>query len=576
MKRYLYIIMTVAALFSTSCNMDGFVEEEIEMKPEISLANDGVYNVKTGREIVITPEYRYVEGAAYKWSIDGKVVGRESSYTFKAESAGRIYLLLEVSTQHGVAREELRIEVSELAVPVISLPGAADGFTLVSGMTLELAPDLSETGLETECEWAMQSPEAQSFSKIASSREYTFAEKSCGEYRMRFTASNEDGEQSIMFTIKVVNPEDAPFEWVFTQTEYNLSSGRRVRLLPRGIENAFDAEYIWIVDGVEMQHSTKPAFIFEGTDEGVHAVSVTMKNGYVEASQELTVNVCPPEGTYIRQKSDASSADWNRVFEFTAAPGQYINENYTALTAAEAVAYAESRLKTGNAHVSLGGFGGYIVVGFDHSISNTGDYDFAIGGNSFDTSSEPGIVWVMQDENGDGLPNDTWYELAGSEMGAEGTIQDYAVTYYRPANGMDVRWSDNLGNSGCIDYLKAHHRQDNYYPAWIESDKYTLYGTCIKARCYDSSGNGSYWVRPPYDWGYADNFSSIDRVGGGQKGDVNANRFKISNAVDFEGKPVDLRYIDFVKVQTGVNAKSGWLGELSTEVFSFYDCSMNR
>lgn len=85
-----------------------------------------------------------------------------------------------------------------------------------------------------------------------------------------------------------------------------------------------------------------------------------------------------------------------------------------------------------NTYVSLGGFGGYIVVGFDHSIDASGGYDLAIVGNSFEGSSEPGIVWVMQDENGDGLPNDTWYELKGSETGKAETLQDYAVTYYRP------------------------------------------------------------------------------------------------------------------------------------------------
>lgn len=41
-------------------------------------------------------------------------------------------------------------------------------------------------------------------------------------------------------------------------------------------------------------------------------------------------------------------------------------------------------------------------------------------------------MWVMQDENGDGLPNDTWYEVKGSEYGKAETDQDYAVTYYRP------------------------------------------------------------------------------------------------------------------------------------------------
>ena len=60
------------------------------------------------------------------------------------------------------------------------------------------------------------------------------------------------------------------------------------------------------------------------------------------------------------------------------------------------------------------------------------------------------------------------------------------------------------------------------------------------------------------------------------EGGVNANHFKISNAIDFECEPVELDYIDFVKVQVGVNAKSGWLGELSTEVCGFYDYNMQK
>jgi hypothetical protein len=141
-----------------------------------------------------------------------------------------------------------------------------------------------------------------------------------------------------------------------------------------------------------------------------------------------------------------------------------------------------------------------------------------------------------------------------------------------------VQWTDNLGNSGEVDYLKQFHRQDYYYPLWIEEDSYTLRGTCLEPRNYDASGNGSYWVNEEYDWGYADNFSPVDRLTDedNAEGEVNANHFKISNAVDFECEPVELDYIDFVKVQVGVNAKSGWLGELSTEVCGFFDYAMHR
>ena len=276
---------------------------------------------------------------------------------------------------------------------------------------------------------------------------------------------------------------------------------------------------------------------------------------------------------YYRAATEESKAEFSMVFEYTPAPGQFIGETKTGgfsgeeLTSADAVSYAEMRLSESK-FISLGGFGGYVIVGFDHSIDNSVGYDIAIGGNAFKGSSEPGVVWVMQDENGDGEPNDTWYELQGSESNAETTIKEYSVTYYRPTvAGQPVRWSDSEGAEGEIDYLAAYHQQESYYPQWIQEDSYTLSGTRLEARNYDSSGNGSMWVQPAYGWGYADNFSDEDHTLEGG----NMNLFDIANAIDSEGKAKELKYIDFVKVQTAVNAKSGWLGELSTEVTGFYD-----
>lgn len=285
------------------------------------------------------------------------------------------------------------------------------------------------------------------------------------------------------------------------------------------------------------------------------------------------------ETSSYRPKNINSQATCNRVFEYTPAPGQFINEDKSGFkgehTASEAAAYALQRLNA-EKYVSLGGFGGYIVVGFDHSIDNYGGYDFAIKGNSFDGSSEPGIVWVMQDANGNGKPDDTWYELKGSETGKEETIVNYSVTYFRPTEAdAAVKWEDSLGEKGEISRVPSH-KQDSYYPAWIKEDSYTLSGTRLKARNYDKSGNGTMWINPAYDWGYADNNSPIDQLTDEENTEAKAvpNHFRISDAIDSKGKKVELKHIDFIKVQTGVNAQSGWLGELSTEVFSIYDCNM--
>ncbi|MBO5892689.1 MAG: hypothetical protein J6Q31_00295 [Alistipes sp.] len=307
-------------------------------------------------------------------------------------------------------------------------------------------------------------------------------------------------------------------------------------------------------------------------------VLMVMVSSSCNIDEDITAGDDTSQGGY-RPKGTNSQATCNYVFEYTPAPGQFINEDKSGFTgedtASEAAAYALKRLNA-EKYVSLGGFGGYIVVGFDHSIDNYGGYDFAIKGNSFDGSSEPGIVWVMQDANENGKPDDTWYELKGSETGKEATIQNYSVTYFRPTeSNSSVRWEDSLGEKGEISRVPSH-KQDSYYPAWIKEDSYTLYGTRLEARNYDKSDNGTMWINPAYDWGYADNASDIDRLINDDNNSAAAvpNHFRISDAIDSNGKSVELQWIDFVKVQTGTHTQSGWLGEHSTEVFSIYDCNM--
>lgn len=281
----------------------------------------------------------------------------------------------------------------------------------------------------------------------------------------------------------------------------------------------------------------------------------------------------------IRSDSPASRYA-STVFEYTPAPGQYINDPQTGgmtsdMTDPEdAAQWAMKRLEN-KLFVSLGSFGGFITVGFDHELLNShGDYDFAIFGNAFlgangtGGSSEPGIVYVMEDTNSNGLPDDTWYELRGSEYYEASTIHGYEVTYFRPSSpGLPVEWKDNMGKAGSIDYLKAFHKQDYYYPAWIKADSYTLKGTRLADRTMTDPETGLI-ANYPYAWGYADNIGKDNTALDGVK---QANRFRISDAVDMDGNSVDLRSVSFVKVQTGVLSKAASLGEASTEILGFYD-----
>lgn len=531
--------------------------------PEITFdSKDNIYTVKVGNEIRIAPCVSNARNAVYEWRTETETLSSDSVFVYVFEVPGQVFVTLTVTTAYGSDSEEIRIDVADLAIPEISLAVPDGGYNIALGSEQEISPSVRHGDL-CVFSWKVDGTE------VSSELKYVFKGEKTGVFEVEFKAEAEDGSDSEIFFVNVLDPADMPFEWTFESDEFNVSVGRRIRIRPYNIKNAGDAVYSWSVDGEKVQSGSDPAYVFEASEEGSHTVVATISNPGFTMDRRLVVNVCPPEGTFRRPST--GNADWNKVYEFLPAPGQFVNENYVANTMDEAIQYAESRLKAAQ-YVSLGGFGGYIVIGFDHSIENSGSYDFQVIGNSFDGSSEPGIVWVMQDENGDGLPNDTWYELKGSEYGKPETISDYEVTYYRPsAPKMPVQWTDNLGNSGEIDYLASFHRQDYYYPQWVEEDSYVLVGTRLEPRTEMITEN--YWINHEYEWGYADNFSPIDRLtdDDNYNAGANANHFRISDAVTFDGRPADLKYIDFIKICTGVNVKAGWLGENSTEVFGAKD-----
>jgi hypothetical protein len=283
-----------------------------------------------------------------------------------------------------------------------------------------------------------------------------------------------------------------------------------------------------------------------------------------------------PEPDHFRPANSSSSAYISQVFEYLPAPGQFVNDGSTGTPdGAKAIIGGSDGL------LSLGAYGGYVIFGFDHSIENKEGNDIGLYGNPLTNPgqewSEPGIVLVMQDKNGNG------------EYVKSTTIKQYRITYYNPKKeeAADVLWKDNLGRSGYV--LANYFHTQPYYPSFASNlDSITFEGTLLTntiQKKFDPVYQTDLVTNLPFSWGYADSGSpelldAIDKEGRGYNG------LDISKAVDSKGNTITLKYIDFIKVYTGQNSNgdlSGdpdnpdrWLGEISTEISGAADLHIKK
>jgi len=299
-----------------------------------------------------------------------------------------------------------------------------------------------------------------------------------------------------------------------------------------------------------------------------------------------------------------------KVYDFMPAPGQFINELPIVddpISKDSVLKLAENSIcgyeingviKVSRSMICLGSFGGYVVFGFDHPVVNVKDeYDLQIFGNAMQSNSRPsllggssesGIVMVSRDVNGNGIPDDPWYELAGSEYNHPKTQKHFTITYYKPDDSQFgplsmnqyhdqyIRWTCNSVDSLQEGYIRKNSfHSHSYWPLWADGETLTFEGTKLRGNAQNFSATADDWHQYFFDWGYVDN--RPDEGYGYKSNATNINAaelnkgFKIEWAVDDDGNPVNLKKIDFVKVYSAMLQDCGWLGETSTEVAGAID-----
>lgn len=346
--------------------------------------------------------------------------------------------------------------------------------------------------------------------------------------------------------------------------------------------------YAWLIDGKEVAQTK--SFTHTFMQAGTYQLTLKVSQEQISFEYTYTVNVAYAA---LPETPQNATPYITKVLEYRPAPGQFVNtmpqykEGDTQATMNEKALNAIGNNTKGM--ITLGGYGGYVTVGFDHTIRNAKDAnDFLVLGNAFANSSEPGIIQVAYDVNKNGQPDEEeWFEIAGSAHHAPKhelwyeqakqagnsveTYRDYSITYKKPAKEPTTNeekenyifWEDNKGHKG-YKVMNQFHPQP-YYPQWIEEEQLVFTGTCLPQNGINQ-GTDKNFVLPSFKYGYADNYPN----------DAAKAAIDIDWAVDKNGKPANLPGVDFIKIYTGVNQENGRLGENSTEVCGVTDLNLTK
>jgi hypothetical protein len=310
------------------------------------------------------------------------------------------------------------------------------------------------------------------------------------------------------------------------------------------------ASYRWTVSGGSYdtaQPRNGEFFTFKPTAAGTYTVSVTVEGrNYIDGTTiektATTEVVSFAPGTVGEKKVWwASNAKTLRNF----APGQFT--------------------ESGSGYGwSLGTIGGYAIWSDIHREV------YGVAGNEFGTWYEPGIVWLQEDNNGNGVPDEMWYEVKGPSDLKEAyralITRRYAITFW------DMREVSNVNGYGqtirVIPWVDCKGRSGLMGGGWpkdwgVTGDWVTYTSTLIVDK--GDINNGSYSGGGTLDMYRSD---EPDPETGHILGYVDAGRttFYIDCAMDAAGNRVTLKNVRFVKAQTAMFVHGGIFGEISTEL----------
>ena len=162
---------------------------------------------------------------------------------------------------------------------------------------------------------------------------------------------------------------------------------------------------------------------------------------------------------------------------------------------------------------------------------------------------------MQEDKNGNGLPDEMWYELPGGDethpIRKNQITRRYAITYFKTSDhgttneyGQKIRevyWVDSCGRAGMI--------PGGFPTPWgVIGDWVTYTGTLLR-------DDGEIFC-PNYNMADLDGY--VDCTGN--------IAFPVSRAVRSDGAPANLSEVKFLRVQTSLFRYGDIFGDVSTEI----------
>lgn len=353
---------------------------------------------------------------------------------------------------------------------------------------------------------------------------------------------------------QVLNPKD-----ITLQEKYEVATFKVLNIV--AVADVANPTYEWVITKNPINQTTDSIMgntkdlSFITVYPGTYELTLNVLSGNKKGSKKTVVNVINEvtnHNPYITS-----------IFDFAPAPGMYANDFYKAgYTKADMMRTALGRINETSVGypLDLGGFGGSIVVGFDHTVVNIpGQKDFRVYGGDLTNREDPpapGLIYVAYDRNGNGKPdNDEWYEIIGSNHTKGNTIKDFKITYHKPAVGKPLVvtgpndfYADHEhiyceNNQGKNYFMARPKTKKEFYPSWLSENIVAFEGIKLDVNFLPARANQTtLWNFEAPEWGYVNSVNpDID----------------IDWAVDKNGKKANLPGIDFIKIVNCVSEPMG-------------------